>query len=90
MFAGRCTRRHWQQADFRRGIEAQPEQQTQRIQLPAVIQKLLQPTAEEAIHEATPQEQLLEMLVAVATRLGLLPDPENVQQHQKIQNTDNP
>ena len=59
---------HGEHADLRRRVEAEAEQQAERIHLPAVPDDTLQPAAEQAVQQAALPQQLVDVRVAVRGR----------------------
>src|SRR5579871_2399419 len=50
----------------------------------------LQPAAEQSIDESALLQQFFKMRVTVRAGFGLLPDLQNVQQHQQVEDADHP
>jgi hypothetical protein len=55
-----------------------------------VIHELLQASAEQAIEQAALLQQRLEMGVAVSARFRRLPNFQDIQQYQQVENADDP
>src|ERR1700692_2433351 len=55
-----------------------------------MVHQFLQPPAKESIDQAPLSEQELKVCMAVCSGLGLLPDFQNVKQHQQIEYSNDP
>jgi hypothetical protein len=55
-----------------------------------VVDEPPRPPAEQPVHKAPLQQQLLEVLAVVAARLDLTPELDDLQQHDQVQDADQP
>ena len=55
-----------------------------------MIHQSLQPPAEEPVEKPALQEECLEVRMTVRAGLCALPDFEDIQQHQQVQDADDP
>ena len=72
-----------EQADLGRGVEAEPEEDAERVHLPARVDPVADALQEEAAHQALVLERLLEPLLVVDAALHLPEDAEDVEQHER-------
>ena len=72
-----------EQADLGGGVEAEPEQDPERVHLPARVDLVADPLEEEAAHQALALQRLLELLLVVDAALHLPEDAEDVEQDER-------
>ena len=86
----RDTGREREQPDFAGGVEAEPEQDSERIHVPGLRDEAKELADEEPVHEAAIEEALLEPLSVVGAAAHLLEDAQDVEQDEQVEDADDP
>ena len=85
---GRDAGRDREQADLGGGVEAEPEEDPERVHLPARVDPVADPLEEEAAHQPLALQRVLELLLVVDAALHLPEDAEDVEQHDQVEQPD--
>ena len=85
---GRDAGRDRQETDLGGGVEAETEEDAERIHLPARVDLVADALEEEAAHQPLVLECFFELLLVVDALLHLAEHPEHVEQHDQIEKTD--
>ncbi len=77
-----------QQPDLGRRVEAEPEQDAERVHLPARVDPAADPLEQEAREEPLVEQRALEVLLVVVPALHPPEDADDVEQHHEVERSD--